>query len=255
MKKIITVVNALFLTLCILPGRAGIIDDFSGTTQADSGNYNAIQAYDGGGSQAFSISEGQLDPTGTGQSTYAFLWNAGQSLGDTTFGESVSIDAVNINFAALAGIRFSTSDSSLGNDSLEAGILGYSLDNSISNLSATTGNVYVGGVLAPLTLNFALGSVTETFTRVSDTLFDYTFAGPGLTSGPVTDSFTYAAAAGQDVYFGPDFYADGNAGAQIEDNLAYNPVEVPEPSSYAMMFAGLAFLGVLIRRKSVRFTA
>jgi hypothetical protein len=260
------------LTFLVAPARASdVLDDYSSD---DSGNYTEVLPYDpnGNGPQLFSVNgSDELQPTGnysTGSppadtggdtTTTAFLWKGvgfSDSPIDIAFpGQSVSIDAVNINDYALVGLRFSTSDTSLV-DSVEFGILGhYTGDDVDPTVSATSGNVYLNGGLTAdpaLTLDFTAGkTITETFARTGDDTFTYSLAGAALTSGPVTGNFTDANFSGKTVYFGPDFFEAASTFDQKADNLTF----VPEPSTYALMLGGLALLGFCIRRKGEQFQA
>jgi hypothetical protein len=130
------------LAFALTPGAHAvtILDAYSSD---DSSNYTEVLPYDpsGNSAQQFSVNSAQqLQPTGnysTGSppantggdtTTTAFLWNQGQGLSDNPSdilsGQSVSIDAVNINDYALVGLRLSLSNTSLV-DSVEFGILGY----------------------------------------------------------------------------------------------------------------------------------
>ena len=41
----------------------------------------------------------------------------------------------------------------------------------------------------------------------------------------------------------------GDAGNVVYDNITLNILPVPEPESYALMFAGLAGIGLMVNRK------
>ena len=256
MKLITSIVGVLSLALCILPSRAQIIDNFSTN---DSGNYHAYNAYQAGAASpaTFAINgSGQLQPTGGAGDTTIYLRNTGQELSDSTFGQSASLDLVTMgdtgsqNVADALGFSTTLTPTSGTNVSFspQSFELGIVRSGGAYHLASSNTSIANGTVALP-EINLTLGSVTETVTRVSNTGFSYAFNGAGVVGGPVTGSFSISFAAGNAVYFGPEVFGGNAAGDQIEDNLGYNANAVREPSTYAMILAGLALLGVLSRRK------
>jgi hypothetical protein len=230
---------------------AATLDDFSGTTAADSANYNTLLSFGGSGAP-FSINgSNQLQPTGSVGTTTTYLWNAGETF---ALGDTVSIDIVNVDGASnLAGFAFTTNPNSTENPSDNYIFVGLLAEAGSSGNPATSGGVDVNNESSAGTsaLDFAAGSVTESATRTA-TGFDFTFSGPGLTDGPITGSYTDAAYTGQTVYFGINIYAGDSPGGQIVDNLDFT--EAPEPSTYALLLGGIGLL-ILVRHNRTRFGA
>jgi hypothetical protein len=234
------------------------LDDFSGTTASDSGNYNTVLNYEassGLSAAPFTINgSGQLQPGGVNGTTTSYFRNTGETF---ALGDTVSIDIVSVSGTSnLAGLAFATSLNGTDN---------YVFDGLIGNSSnagdpATSGGIDLNSTgPATFTLDFADGPVTESATRTA-TGFDYTFSGAGLTvvtpgadagdhsfSGSFTDT---AFDNNAKVYFGINIYGGDSAGSQIVDNLDYT---VPEPSTYALLLLGGVGLLVLVRRNRALF--
>jgi hypothetical protein len=248
----------ILLVLAAATARGQVIDNFS---TADSSNYNAVLAYQSGAASpaGFAVSSGQLVPTGGAGNTTIFLRNTGQSLSDTVFGESVSLDLVGVsnpatdNGSQLGADSIGFSDSlppstpvpvNYSSQDAELGILrdagGYAIASS---------NTSVVQAATPIDANFSLGSITETITRVADNNFTLNFSGPGLVGSPVTiTNITMTIAPGHTLYFGPDVFEGNTVGDQVVDNLAF----VPEPSTYAMLLGGVALLVLVGRARTLK---
>jgi hypothetical protein len=243
--KIFTISSVALSGLFLwLPLHAQILDTFGTPMATDALNYNVVAEF--GSAATFAINgSDQFQPTSNANETTAFYWKSGAVLSDTIFGESVSIDIDEIYTQAAAGLGLATSTGGANYKEL-------SIYNVSGNGSGTAG--ITGISLSGLTLNFALGAITETITRNSGTGFTLKLAGPGLTSGGGTYSttFTDSSFAGLNVDFGLDVYnsaTPASHGHQIEDNLTF---VVPEPSTYALILGSLgacAFVG-RIRRSS-----
>ena len=228
MKAILTSLFGFALLTLISHGQ--VIDTFS---TSDSGNYNNFLEYngDGNGSGTFATNgAGQFQPESPAGTTNSYFRNTGESLSDTVFGQSVSIDLINVNQLGAAGLALATNLS----DSNHAEFALYSPS---ANQFDLTG-VNNGGPSATFGADFSQGSITETLTRTGDTTFAYTLAGPGLTSGTQTGTFTLSAFAGQAAFFAMDIYGGGSdstdnvpsaASQQIEDYLTFTWASVPEP--------------------------
>jgi hypothetical protein len=250
--KILSIASlAICGLLCSFPLHAQVLDNFSTPASTDMLNYNAVAEYVGSGTAStFAINgadqfQAANSTPSTSNSTTDFYWKSAV-LSDTIFNQSVSVDIDEIYTQGAAGLGLATSTS--GGNYAE-----YSIYNVSGNGSGTAG--ITGISPTGLTINFALGAITETITRTSNTGFTLQLAGLGLTSGggTYTTTFTDSSFSGKSVYFGLDIYTgdtSGAAGHQIEDNLTY----VPEPSTYALMLGSLAaFIFVVgIRRSSQR---
>jgi hypothetical protein len=236
---------ALISLICGFPLHAQILDTFSTPASTDMLKYNAVAEYLSPAATFAINGTDQFQPTSSVSGTTDFYWKSAV-LSDTIFNQSVSVDIDMIYTQAAAGLGLATSSS--GGNYAE-----YSIYNVSGDGFGTAGITGIG--TSGLTINFALGAITETITRNSDTGFTLKLAGPGLTSGmgTYTTTFTNSSFSGQSVYFGLDLYNSGTIAShnhQIEDNLTY----VPEPSTYALMLGSLAAFAfvVQIRRKSQR---
>jgi hypothetical protein len=213
-----------------------VIDDFS---VSDPQNYTPLLTFGSNTATFATNGSGQLQPDNTPGSTTAFFRNtAGAFLSDTTFGESVSIQVVNVVPLGAAGLDLGTDTSGANHDEF-----------AIYSPGANQGTVTGIGTNS-FSVDFSLGSITETITRESDTSFLFALAGPGLTSTFAPQTVTLGQYAGQNAYFGLDFYGGGNpdlaGNLQIEDNLA---LVVPEPSTFTMLIAGAMAGGVFLMRR------
>jgi len=91
--------------------------------------------------------------------------------------------------------------------------------------------------------SLGLGIFDNTFNRFDTGLFYFTSA-VGITTGSTLGGFTYAAPPSS------DFIAIGANNVLISSSLPASTSTVPEPSSYAMLGAGLLGLAMVSRRKS-----
>jgi hypothetical protein len=238
------------ITLLTSPLHAQFVDMFNGTAAADATNYTYAVSF-GSGGVTFAINGNtnpQFQPTTSTFGTTTQFYRNDSTLSDSVFGNTVSVEIDNIGDFSAAGLAFNTSTS--GPNYLE--------------FSINTGPFSSGVALSSLTnttktfdVDFNAGSILETVTRTGDTTLAYTFTGPGLTNGitpdgPITGTITDANFAGQNIVFGLDTYSGNSPGAQIEDNLAF-ALTVPEPSTWALMFGGVAMLACIIRLRAARF--
>ncbi len=229
-----------------LPLHAQFVDSF--VSQSDASNYNVVLGYNGNnmGAAGFAINASQqFQPTKAEDSTTQFFRNTGETLSDTQFGDSVSIDVVNASGGTVVGLALATS------------LTGANTNDAVVDTTAGSGTRFTnnGNNLANITTDFSLGAVTETITRTGDTTFNFSLSGMGLTSGSVSGTFTDASLGGANVYFGMEVYGGfpGSGGATdlIEDNLAFTPSTVPEPSTWMMGAAMLVLVGVVHKRRVI----
>ena len=239
-------VAALLVTL---PLHAQFIDTF--VSSSDSSNYNTVLGYNGEGNGAaqFAVNGSQqFQPTAAEDSTTQFFRNTGESLSATNFGSSVSIDIDHADQTTVVGLAFATS---LAGANTTDAVLNFT-----GQATNRTGTFTEGSsTLANITTDFSLGAVTETITRTGATTFSFSLSGPGLTSGPVSGTFSDTDFNGSNVDFGMEVYGgqpgNGPSANQIEDNLAFTPSTVPEPSTWVMGAAMLVLVGATRLRRVI----
>jgi hypothetical protein len=112
------------------------------------------------------------------------------------------------------------------------------------------------------TVNTPIDLGSQDFIPVGGLTFNFTTSGPLLTSEPGSPNF-YTLVSGSGFWDGSNATFAFNAPAgyvvarydfdSFGDTFAVDFQVVPEPSTYAMMLAGLAVLGFCVRRKSALF--
>ena len=105
-----------FLALVLIAplAQGQVIDDFS---VSDPQNYNPVLTFGSDTATFATNGSGQLQPDNTPGNTTAFFRNTpGAFLSDTTFGESVSIQVVNVAALGAAGLDLGTDASGDNHD-------------------------------------------------------------------------------------------------------------------------------------------
>ena len=116
----------------------------------------------------------------------------------------------------------------------------------ISTLGGGAGAGYVARAFTNNLWNLAVSGNTYALTQAGDTVL----------SGALRNYVAYSG-AGQSAYRTPDFlfFGDNTSSAVasfLVDSAAISAAPVPEPSSYGMLLAGFALVGVIARRRARR---
>jgi hypothetical protein len=216
--------------------------------------------------QNITVSNGSFENPADGTSDY-FQTNVDNStfVPDFTFDDASSVSGTLANRFALTGETGTSDGSRVAFFNVGSGLSGtattnlevttvalgenYTFTAALGN-TAGTGNYSEPGTF---TLNILAGTTEATAVPVAT----QTVNGENITDGTISDfSVTLTAAeatalSGQGLYLqveDTDTLGNGNDSQALFDNLRLSEA-TPEPSTYAMLFGGLALLGFCVRRK------